>query len=448
MRPLTRNHFLFRQTQEWANIAGLSIGSLLLLATAANPLAQIPNPVRAAMVMGVCGGGFGALMAKNRLDDINAEREGWLLAKAHQTAYYNHTRLQGWQAFQYHLGSIVEGAKEAITDTVEHVQERRELDRMETETGPKLLNWADLHNGDRFPHLALYGGTGDGKSHTANLLLRFLGQPATIVNPHHKPGDFPGFPVVGQGRDYAACVKFLQELHGLMDARYKQRAEGLDDFEAINIVLDEYNAIARTVPKAQKDDFQRVMADLISEARKVKIRLILLVQSDRVKQWGFESVGDLLDSCHWVYLRSMVAGAKPTKALQYWLGEGQYRAVLATPSGAIGADIEDLALYADRPAVPYKPTGGNDVRSQLEKLWASPTAPDIEVGETPSESDAIQLEILRFLDENSGGVKPRDISRLARKPVRSMSADSVREYLAKMVAYGSIYESDGLYFSS
>lgn len=430
-------------------MAGLSLGSLLLLATAANPLAQIPGPLRLAMVAGAGGGAFGVALAKNRLADINAEREGWLMAKAHQTAAYNHTRLQSWQAFQYHLDSIVEGAKEAITDTVEQVQERRELDRMEAATGPKLLDWADLRNGDRFPHFALYGGTGDGKSYTANLLLRFLGQPAIVVNPHHKPGDFPGYPVVGEGRRYAECAEFLKGLHRLMDERYKQRAVGQEDYEPVNVILDEYNAIARTMPKAEREEFQRVMGDLISEARKVRIRLIILAQSDRVKSWGFENMGDLLDSCHWLYLRSVVHSAKPSKALQYWLGEGEYRAALATPSGAIGADIAELNMYSDRPAIPYHPqTGGDDARSRLERLWAGPTAPDAEPIAAPKAAPTNPEDaILSYLEKRGQkGATVRQFQQAKIPLLSSFSASDIRANLDILEESGEVIQKDGIYF--
>lgn len=430
-------------------MAGLGVGAVLLLATAANPLAQIPGPLRLAMVAGAGGGAFGVALAKNRLSDINAEQEGWLAAKAHQTAAYNHTRLQGWQAFQYQVDNIVESAKEVITDTVEHVQERRELDRMEAEAGPKLLDWADLRNGDRFPHLALYGGTGDGKSYTANLLLRFLGQPAIVVNPHHKPGDFPGYPVVGEGRRYADCAEFLKGLHKLMDDRYKQRAAGQEDYEAINVVLDEYNAIARAVPKAEREAFAKIMGDLIAEARKVRIRLIILAQSDRVKQWGFENMGDLLDSCHWLYLRSVVHSAKPSKALQHWLGEGEYRAALATPSGAVGADISELNMYSDRPAIPYHPqTGGDDARSRLEKLWTGPTVPDVEPIAAPKAASANPEDaILSYLEKRAEkGVTVRQLQQAKIPLLSSLSASDIRASLNILEDSGEVIQKDGTYF--
>lgn len=228
-----------------------------------------------------------------------------------------------------------------------------------TDNGLKLFDWNRLKDMDKFPHIAIYGASGDGKSYTTNLLLRFLGQKALVINPHARRSDFKGFTTVGAGSNFPACIKAIESFYDLMRERIAQLAE-MDgepqegDFEPVNVVIDEFKAIMANVPEASRFEFGKKFAAILTEARKVRIRVIALAHSDRVKSWCLEGHGDVLDNCRWLYLASYTDFAKPSEAQNYWLGSGDYRALMSVPGGPQCADITQLSEFRDAAALPYK----------------------------------------------------------------------------------------------
>lgn len=227
-----------------------------------------------------------------------------------------------------------------------------------TDNGLKLFDWHRLKDMDKFPHLAIYGASGDGKSYTTNLLLRFLGQKGLVINPHARRSDFKGFTTVGAGSDFPTCIKTIEYFYDLMRERISELKEMDEepqegDFEPVNVVVDEFKSIIAHVPEANRLEFGKKFAAILSEARKVRIRFILLAHSDRVKSWCLEGNGDVLDNCRWLYLASYTDFAKPSDAQNYWLGDANYRALMAVPGGPQCADITHLSEFKSAPAIPY-----------------------------------------------------------------------------------------------
>lgn len=71
-----------------------------------------------------------------------------------------------------------------------------------------------------------------------------------------------------------------------------------------------------------------------------------------------------------------------------------------------------------------------------------------EGNETDADELAVRAEIKRFLLANPEGSKPRDLARIAKKPVRGMPVDDIKFVLDLMTLEGEIYEVDGTYFAN
>jgi len=178
-----------------------------------------------------------------------------------------------------------------------------------TQKQPQPFNWQLFNTQpEKYPHLFIVGGTGDGKSYTAETISYILEGKTIVIHPHQKPGDFQDFPCYCGGRKYGnwnqdkltendnfsklltgekypdlTCAKAVKLIHQEMDARYQMYEQGIEDYPMVNIIMDEYNTTIDVVP-----EIAPTMNSLIREARKVKLRLILLIQSDLVDDLGIK----------------------------------------------------------------------------------------------------------------------------------------------------------------
>jgi hypothetical protein len=228
-----------------------------------------------------------------------------------------------------------------------------------------LYDWGDFRrHRDRYPHLAILGKTGAGKSWLAERLLTLLGGQVIAVAPHWQQGDYvAAHRVIGAGRDYgdgimlgsnglpldasdfdaimagspATVCGLLGSLLLEMDRRYQldpdsgQRISG----PMVNVILDEFPAYG-SLPGVQQ-----VMAKLLLEARKVNLRIVLLCQGAEVKTLGLDGRGSLREQMTWIRLRGFISGRD---------------GVRRTPTG--GIDLAALAeperayvLSQDRPCL-------------------------------------------------------------------------------------------------
>lgn len=190
---------------------------------------------------------------------------------------------------------------------------------------------------DTFPHLLIVGGTGDGKTYLCEHLAPNLEGKTIVCNPHDKPGDFEGFVSYCGGRNYGdwkqktpienneigeyfnklltfdvddiSVSQLIKVIHSEMDRRYKLYHKGIFDYPFTNIIFDEFCV---TTSKLHKDGIEAIL-DLIKEARKVKIRLFLLVKSDQVKTLKIDGQGEIRNSL--TYIRLGKFALKETKRL-------------------------------------------------------------------------------------------------------------------------------------
>ena len=214
-----------------------------------------------------------------------------------------------------------------------------QLTAVESENYP-VFDWQWLiTEADRFPHILVLGGTGDGKSTLVEAIAPTLSNRVLVVAPHWQSGDFKGCnevygknrnigntalpykmkPLPGISQNEVKLVPFnklksdtpvlqvLQALYVEMIRRYELVNDSgvLDDngiyryhqegSEKISVILDEFLAYARLpgVPF--------IFKGLVREARKVGISLLILVQGQQVQSLGIEGESDLRSSL--VYVR-------------------------------------------------------------------------------------------------------------------------------------------------
>ncbi|WP_159785619.1 hypothetical protein [Sodalinema gerasimenkoae] len=184
---------------------------------------------------------------------------------------------------------------------------------------PSLFDWRRFDtNPDRYAHIAIIGATGDGKSTLAEALAHQLEGAVFAIAPHWKPGDFPGIPVFCAGRNYSngddsplswidvesgwvqeppSVVQVIEALLEECDRRYQLREKGDESYGFINLIWDEALAALDEAP-----ELGRPLISLLREARKVKIRLILLLQSDDVASLKIKGRGAVRSCLSYVRL--------------------------------------------------------------------------------------------------------------------------------------------------
>ncbi len=149
------------------------------------------------------------------------------------------------------------------------------------------------------PCLLVVGSRGSGKT---SLLQHLVAQRRGIVlDPHATPGKWGDVRVIGAGGKYQDIDLVLTWLVQSMRGRIQQLGDGTvaeGEHPIMPITIDEWRAIKRNVPGAEER-----IADLLTEARKVNMDIILSSPTERVKGLGFEGEGDLKEGFDIVRLR-------------------------------------------------------------------------------------------------------------------------------------------------
>jgi hypothetical protein len=216
------------------------------------------------------------------------------------------------------------------------------------------FDWQALRDTVEFPHIAITGKTGQGKSTLAEYLCTLLGGTVIAVAPHYEPGDFPSADIIaGVGRDYGGAIAsealvdwadilagqvvsvsgLIKSLHQEMTERYKgDRSQ----CQPVNVILDEFNAYAKV------DGLGDLIKELVRESRKVGIRLILLCHGTEVKSLGIEGEGSLRQSLTQIRLGNFAKDHAEMK---------KNKCKLHSPDYLVWAAICDYFKTTNRPAL-------------------------------------------------------------------------------------------------
>jgi len=245
-----------------------------------------------------------------------------------------------------------------------------------------LFDWSLLATqADEYPHVAILNKTGGGKSVLAQWLAKSMGGKIIVLDPHYEPGSYEaadivtgvgrntgesaeswqeildkkgnvvgekGEPEIDQPHQLASCTQMINWIHREMVSRYQLRAQGQKEFETLNIILDEFSSYSK------KEGVSVRFKELIREARKVRIRLYVLIQGSQVSDLGLEGSSDLRSNLTFIrlgkfaleYANSQLRNAKPnTVAYQEWSDKVKVLRQANRPAlvEEIPADVPNLA---------------------------------------------------------------------------------------------------------
>jgi hypothetical protein len=144
---------------------------------------------------------------------------------------------------------------------------------------------------DRTPHLMIAGRTEAGKTTMAEAVIAqraMAGEMLYVLDPHYQPGKWCGLPATGGGRGYDDVMNGLGLVLDEMDIRYQDfnRGKRTEDYERLTVFIDEVPALVEWCFDGKRLRDQRWMSfakQLGSEARKVRISVILMTQSPLVQ---------------------------------------------------------------------------------------------------------------------------------------------------------------------
>lgn len=192
----------------------------------------------------------------------------------------------------------------------------------------EFFNWEELRKADSYPHLAVLGGTGGGKTYTTERVVNYLCpylDRVKVVTTKRRADQWVGWTVIGPVRDFNAIgAELSREMADLTD-----RLERIDDpnLEECWTVFDEVPAIAAGL----KEQWPDTSSALIREAREAKKRCCFLIQGNQVQLIGLKGQSDLRENLTYIRLgkfalihaRELVAkGEDP--ALLEWVKAQEY----------------------------------------------------------------------------------------------------------------------------
>lgn len=317
---------------------------------------------------------------------------------------------------------------------------------------------------DIYAHLAIVGPTGSGKSTLAEILCTMLGGITIAIAPHRKPGDFAalgdrvyaGGRNIGSKGDSAAdfdelvagnagkvsAVAAVKAIAIEMERRYQLYDQGADCGPLVNVIWDETIACLDSVP-----ELTQPLLQLLREARKVRLRLIVLPQDDAVKSLKIEGQGAARANLTYVRLGKVAIAHAKTLApdVAAWVAS-QPRPCLVEDQPAI---VPSLGALPSGPVpTAIAPAQHQDDQELLTRCWQQPA---IEVGHETIQDEAIeptaaQQELLHLLTEISrknGAVSAADCQRSSRK-FKAISPDAIRQLflIAQAMGLGRV-DGDG-----
>lgn len=326
------------------------------------------------------------------------------------------------------------------------------------------------------PHILLLAPTGWGKTTNGGYILSKLPGDMIVIDPHAEPNQWANIPVLQpktyrEGdkvkRDYSNIARFLESVEGLMADRYERRSEGDNNFTPLNLVIDEFPACITGLSQCGFN-FGDWFASLLFEARKVKIRLVLLTQGKSVKSLNIEGRSEVLECLTFIrgngfavdHCKTLSKNTKDDPLLN-WV-RTQPRPSMINDSGLELPDLSNFTIQ-NRP-----PLSNESVRLlQLAMAEQTPKAEPIETARTepqlprfnfektpekPKVNPIINgvelqsewLEVLELAKQN-GTISAREVYRSALGQRLKLNATTARYILEKLqeAQLGTVAEING-----
>lgn len=200
----------------------------------------------------------------------------------------------------------------------------------------EFFNWEEIAiNPIEFPHMAIMSKSGAGKSVLAQWVSAKVGGVVIAADPHYEPGNYPTVTrIVGKGRNFGIAAKpptidakgkdvpgeYPIDLRDIVDGedcncgqlmmaavaemarRYQLMAIGQyspknPDTPNVSLIMDEYNAYAKL------PGMPDCLWAILQEARKVGIRLFLIVHAKEVAALGVEGKGSIRECLSFIRLK-------------------------------------------------------------------------------------------------------------------------------------------------
>jgi hypothetical protein len=142
-------------------------------------------------------------------------------------------------------------------------------------------------------NILIVGGTRTGKTTLLQHLEseRIQAGKTIALDSHSVPGQWAG-QSIGAGREYGLIKNAMIALISLMDKRHKKRTVGVDDFQPITTIIDEFTLLPGFL-KAIDYNIQNYSFPMLTEGRKVDLCCLWGIHSDRAKPMGLEGAADL-----------------------------------------------------------------------------------------------------------------------------------------------------------
>ena len=236
----------------------------------------------------------------------------------------------------------------------EHSPARTELfhipDVEDSKVAPFVATELPLEDNDRIPHIILLAETGCGKTTLLRALLDRIPGDVIVADPHATKLSWQGFEVVGRPTAKHELKRVMEALTVEMKRRYTERDDYDEDeykrmCHPITLIIEEAPAAKDSV---DSDTWQDTIATIAREARKVRIRLVLISQGESIKALNLGGMSEIKEN--FAILRGGNFAKRHAKAnkndeLFAWL-QAQPR---AWTFNDFGLSVADLSGYKPKP---------------------------------------------------------------------------------------------------
>lgn len=211
---------------------------------------------------------------------------------------------------------------------------------------------------DKAHHVAIMGGTGDGKSWLGQAILALLpaDQLFCIIDCNWWPGKWSDLPVITTNES-DSFAPILKALHGIQKEAVARKlvtwkGKGSSPGPKLNIVWDEVNETMEEL-----SDAGPFLRRWLRRIRYLNMKLFIFPQSERVGALGLEGHGDAKKNMLWVYIGSdarakcdwLLSKKKMSEDVHAYLTHLDYPCLMEWQAGYYAIDLSEVPDLVARP---------------------------------------------------------------------------------------------------